>query len=655
MPKTPSTEHPDGPDKPGPDDIAQPAATGARAPTPNESPGRRVAERKKQYLVAPQPIAAPAFGTNAIGGPAGGLLPFSLAAFQPLSLQAVEQALHNSADVEVVRSIGAGTVQPMAAGALGGFVGGAIGGLAGGPGAGGGGTGGVVVARMTDERARALQQQAQGQLLVERDQHLHLLDPVPHRQTMVDAFPAYAGPTFTVGITVLGRDGAPLPEAEVALFGSSMPSNGVTDGRGQATLTVYADSPHAISGLYVKPRADYWSFYQRDPDISTTEPNVVVLHSLSEWPSLPGFPARGAIGWGERAMRLDQVPENFRGQGIKIAIVDSGAANGHPNLNRLHTGFDIINGKPDTWNDDVLSHGTHCAGVIAGLLAGSAPGFGIRGFAPDAEIHVCKLFPGGQISQLIEALQYCIDHQIDVVNLSLGGVGPSPALEQQIIRAKQAGVACIAAAGNSGGAVQYPAASPHVLAVTAVGKINEFPQDSYHVETINPDFDAQGFFTAKFSCFGPEVDVCAPGVGIVSSVPPGNFAAWDGTSMAAPHVTGLAALMLAHHPALQNQGRFRSAERVERLFQLIRMSARRVSLGDPTRVGYGMPDALVALGLAVAPSQAAFQSVLGSLLGGMAGTGAGLPDMGNVGQGVPAGMVPYAFGIGGGGLRPQGW
>jgi subtilisin family serine protease len=221
-------------------------------------------------------------------------------------------------------------------------------------------------------------------------------------------------------------------------------------------------------------------------------------------------------------------------------------------------------------------------------------------------------------------------------------------------------VACIAAAGNSGGPVQYPAASPHVLAVAAIGKIDEFPRDSYHCETINPDVDAQGYFTAKFSCYGPQVDVCAPGVAIVSSVPPNNFAAWDGTSMAAPHITGLATLMLAHHPTFQGAGRMRSEERVERLFQLIRMSARRVSLADATHIGFGLPDALVALGLAVMPGQQAFQTMLGSLMAGMPMGGIPIADPalarypGATLQARPlVGPVPYSFGPDG--LRPQGW
>lgn len=625
MAKTPSGGQPNGPDKSSQDP--------ARSGPPGDTPGRRVAERRKQYLVSP--LAPPMLASN-------GLAPFAtgMGAPAPLSLQSVEQALRGVQDVDVVRTVGARSVGLLGTGM-----------------ADGADAGGVVVARMTDEKARALHQQAQGRLAVERDQHLHLLDPVPRHPTLVNSFMANDGPRFDVDFLVLGKDGAPLGDAEVSLFGGQQPACGLTDANGRARLTVHGSSAHAVSGVYVKPRADHWSFYQRDPDLGTDEPNVVALRSLSDWPPLPGFPGRSAMGWGARAMRLDQVPPAFRGQGVRVAVIDSGAATTHANLNRIHAGFDIINDNPDTWNQDQLSHGSHCAGVIAG----ADPSFGIRGFAPDAEIHVCKLFPGGQISQLIEALEYCIEHQIDVVNMSLGGTGPSPALEQQILRAKRNGVACIVAAGNSGGPVQYPAASPNVLAVAAVGKIDEFPRDSYHAETINPDVDAQGYFTAKFSCFGPEIDVCAPGVAIVSSVPPNNFAAWDGTSMAAPHISGLATLVLAHHPAFQGQGRLRSAERVDRLFQLIRLSARRVSQSDAAHTGYGMPDALVALGLAVAPEQQALQGMLASLLGAVPQALA----MQDPGLGMYPGMAaprPFggAGGMGGfpfqfGGMRPQGW
>ncbi|MGH8852938.1 MAG: S8 family serine peptidase, partial [Telluria sp.] len=450
----------------------------------------------------------------------------------------------------------------------------------------------------------------------------------------------YSGPVVEVLMAVLGKDGAPLAEAEVSLFGGLLPSTAVTGPDGTVRLRLVGDDTHAISGLYVKPRADYWSFYQRDPDLSLNEPNVVALRALADSPTLQNLPRQNTLGWGARAMRLDQVPQAFRGQGVRIAVIDSGAAVTHGNLNRIRAGFDVIHKAVDrnTWNADSLGHGSHCTGVIAA----TDPSWGIRGFAPDAEIHVCKLFPGGQISQLIDALEYCIDKQIDVVNLSLGGSGPSEALERQIVRARQAGVACIAAAGNSGGPVQYPAASPHVLAVAAIGKIDEFPPDSYHAETVGSDIDQQGYFSARFSCAGPQVDVCAPGIAIVSSVPPNNFAAWDGTSMAAPHITGLAALVLAHRPEFQGMLGARSAERVERLFQVLRMSARPVTLSDSARIGYGMPDALVALGLSMLPGQQAGQWQLPVAGFGMA-------------PGFISGIQGLPYGLGMAGLGPHGW
>jgi hypothetical protein len=585
--------------------------------------GRPVGERKKRFLVAPrQPMVQM--------GPLG-VLPM---AFQPLQLGTVEQALRANPDIEVVGTIGGHRgASPMAEGM-------------------GGPSEGVLVARMTDQKAQELHMQGQGRLLVERDQHLQLFDPALRQPGFVASLIPNTGETLSVTVLVTDKNGAPVPGAEVSLFGSLLPADGVTAEDGSATLTMHGENPHTIRGLYVKPKSDFWSFYQRDPDLATDQPNTVTLRPLSEWRGLTGFPAQSTMGWGQRAMHMDKLPPEFRGRGAKIAIIDSGVATTHTNLKGAGPGWDIIDKDtdPNAWNQDMLGHGSHCAGVIGG----ADPTFGIRGFAPEAEIHVCKLFPGGQVSQLIEALEYCIEHQIDVVNMSLGGTEPSEALEQQILRAKRFGVACIAAAGNSGDAVQYPASSPHVLAVAAIGKAGEFPPDSYHTQTMNGDADADGYFTAKFSCYGPRVDVCAPGVAVVSSVPPNNFAAWDGTSMAAPHVTGLAALVLAHHPAFQGPGRAPNADRVERLFQVIRMSARRVTLGEQARIGYGLPDALVALGWTVMMTDRRMQQPIPGMAGiaAMSGvSGLGIGGMGGMDQGYGQAqglgqMTGIPFGIG---------
>ncbi|SHG59538.1 S8 family serine peptidase [Massilia sp. CF038] len=574
---------------------ARAAAPEARAAAPAASPatpesgtaaagGKQIGERKKQFLIAPRHPE--------------GLAPLGLS---PLSLSTVEQALRNSPDIDVVDTVGPKNV---------------VGALANGM----GGSQGILVARMTEQKAGVLHQQGQGRLLVERDQHLGLMDASHLQPSFVTSVTPSSGPALTAVIKVVSKDGAPVANAEVSLFGSMLPATAATDASGQVTLSLFGETASSVRSLYVKPKSDYWSFYQRDPDISPDEPNVVTLRALADWPSLAGFPQQKTVGWGQKAMRMDQLPATYRGQGIKIAVIDSGIATTHEELRRVHNGFDIVNKKtsPDTWNDDTLGHGSHCAGVIGGAELA----YGIRGFAPDAELHACKLFPGGQVSQLIDALEYCIEHQIDVVNLSLGGAEVSEALEQQIQRARRAGIACIVAAGNSGGPVQYPASSPNVLAVAAIGKLDEFPPDSYHAQTLTQNVDAGGYFTASFSCYGPQVAVCGPGVAIASSVPPNNYAAWDGTSMAAPHITGLAALVLAHHPEFQTVFQARNADRVERLFQLIRMSARRVSLADPSRVGLGLPDAVLAVGL----QQQTVPANLGAMLPGQQGYGIPLPQ-----------------------------
>lgn len=561
------------------------------APTESKSGQRELKKRKGQFLVAPRQNPA-----------------LQMMGIAPLQFSVVEQALRDSPDIEVIDRVGPKQ-------AIGGFAAGMSGG------------GGVLVTRMTEDKASALALQSQGQLIVERDQTLQLFDVNYPPSEMVSYSLPTTGSALTAEFLVTAGD-KPVEGAEVYLFGSLLPAHGITDASGKVKLTLFGESAASVRRLYVKPRMDHWSFYQEQPDISDDELNVISLRALSDWPSLTNFPKQQQLSWGQKAMRLDQLPSHFRGQGIRIAVVDSGAANQHQDLTHITHGYDIVNKHRDTstWTIDTLSHGSHCAGVIGGLDSA----IGIRGFAPDAEIHACKLFPGGQISQLIEALEYCIEKQIDVVNLSLGGAEPSEALEQQLQRARQAGVACIVAAGNSGGSVQYPAASPQVLAVAAIGRLHEFPADSYHTQTLTPQIDVNGFYAARFSCFGPEIAVCAPGVAITSSVPDNNYAAWDGTSMAAPHVTGLAALVLAHHPDFQGAVRMRTAQRVERLFQIIKASCRPVMVGDQRRTGFGLPDTPRALGLVQTQPGINQGSSLGSAIAGVMGGGMG----GNIGSSV---------------------
>jgi hypothetical protein len=192
-----------------------------------------------------------------------------------------------------------------------------------------------------------------------------------------------------------------------------------------------------------------------------------------------------------------------------------------------------------------------------------------------------------------------------------------------------------------------------VLTVAAIGRVNEFPADSYHAQTVTPVVDANGFFSASFTCYGPEVSVCAPGVAITSSVPENSYAAWDGTSMAAPHVTGLAALALAHHPDFRGSGQMRSAARVERLFQIIKQSCQPLMLGDQRRTGFGLPDTLRAVGLAAPqglPTSASTNAGLSALMGipAMQAIRMGYRDLPalqaqSAALGMPLGLMSFPF------------
>jgi hypothetical protein len=452
-----------------------------------------------------------------------------------------------------------------------------------------------IVAAMSPQVADQLRQHPG--LIVEPDHPLVYGQPtlpVPVQRDPGVVVPYGTG--FTVSLTILGEAGCPLEGAEVYLYGRWWPVQGVTDTRGRVQLTLFGESPDAMRALYVKPKADYWSLWVTQPALDPAQENTVFLISLTQ--TFANFPQQQLLGWGQKAMKVDQLPPHYRGQGVKVAVIDSGIATSHRDLQQVKGGYDTLTQNDTTWTQDTLAHGTHTAGVIAGNLDNA---IGIRGIAPDVEIYAYKIFPEGRFSNLLDALNLCIEQQIDVVNLSLGSEQRSELVEQKIQEAKRLGVACIVAAGNSGGPVQYPATSPHVLAVAAIGKQGEFPPESYHgTQALAGNgrvVSSDGFFSARFTCFGPEVGVCAPGVAILSSVPPDNFAVWDGTSMATPHVTGLAALVLAHHADFQGAYKTRNAQRVERLFQILKRSAQPLNLGDPYRVGAGLPDALQALSL----------------------------------------------------------
>ena len=239
----------------------------------------------------------------------------------------------------------------------------------------------------------------------------------------------------------------------------------------------------------------------------------------------PGDPPAGTeiIDWGVLEIRADEVWSDFDGSGVKVAVVDTGIDVDHPDL-------DVAGGanfdRRAKSYDDNNGHGTH----VAGTIAAKENGIGVVGVAPKAELYAVKVLDrkgSGLTSQVIAGIDWAVANGMDVVNLSLGSNYPNSDLEDALELAMQAGVIIVAAAGNDGSAVDFPGAYASTIGVGA----------------INPDQTL-----AYFSSRGAEVDVVAPGVAVYSTYRGGGYRELQGTSMATPHVAGLAALFRAKYP-----------------------------------------------------------------------------------------------------------
>ena len=583
---------------------AEPAGGARRASGASTPPETRasapaeVRQRTARYLMAPR--AAPG-------------------QVQPMAVDTLQQALENMADVLVLRRLKPRGLRALAAGM------------------GGGGGTEVIVAEMTPEKGALLQSAGrQSGIIVEKDEllrhHDTALDTAElFRNTISATLLPPKGDAVAVRIQVLGAGDQPLRDATVIVYGHAFPAQGRTDDRGQVELALFGGGIDSVGALYVKPAANHWERFVVRPSLAANGYNTIRLDPLDK--TFPGFPGQAVLGWGQRIMGLDRLPKEFDGRGVKVAIIDSGVDVTHPQLTRAQ-GCDLTteDNSGDGWKNDVMGHGTHCAGIIGAAAADRQAG--IRGFAPGAEIHALKVFPEGRFSDLIEALDLCIEREIDVVNLSLGSPQPSELVQQKIIEATANGVACIVAAGNSADAVQFPGTLGQVYTVGAIGQLGQFPTDTYHAQTVfggvvGPD----SVFSAKFSCFGPQIRVAAPGVAILSTVP-GGYAAWDGTSMATPHVTGLAALVVAHHPAFAGR-KDRSAQRVDTLFRILTAAAIR-EVFDPLRGGAGLPVATQV-----------FADQLRAQTGQAAATGAPEARPGEAAAPIQVGQMPVGGVLGG--------
>lgn len=341
--------------------------------------------------------------------------------------------------------------------------------------------------------------------------------------------PASAGEPFDV--LVQDAQGTPVAGADVSASPDGRRAYQVrTDEAGIARFTVARS--HTTFTLLVKPGAGYWS---RRIDSVSRQPQVSITVS-------PLVPA--ARWWRE----LLHAPAALTGRGVRVGVVDSGAT--HPALT-VRGGRSFLE-SGQTSLADGFGHGTHCAGIIAARPDSGWDG----GLAPGVELYVYRVFDddgaGGDTDLLGAAIDQAVDDGCHLINLSLTTEAYNLAVHNAVKRAADAGVLCVAASGNDypqQSDVMYPARHPEVASVGAIGQMASYPEDYPGGSAVSAARPAGTLYTAEFSCRGQSLKFSAPGVAVVSTVPLG-YVAEDGTSMAAPIVTGVAALLLEKQPGL---------------------------------------------------------------------------------------------------------
>ncbi|MCY0924424.1 S8 family serine peptidase [Streptomyces sp. H27-G5] len=388
----------------------------------------------------------------------------------------------------------------------------------------------IAVVAMPASRAGSLA--SNPQIVVERDQPLLHTD-IPIHTALGIADPSMApflDSSGEVDVHVMGPNAVPVAAAHVWAVGVNGVAHAVTDREGRARLKLAADAPATIRTLHIRPVKGYWPLHLEWPFLTGEDNAIFSLMPLSD--TIRDFPDDPMTSWGARAMRLDRLPADRRGEKVRIALLDGGINASHPDLkDAVAHGRDLTaEAESDAWGVDATGRGTWCAGVIVAADNGT----GVVGIAPATEMHSLKLFPGGHMSDLLRALNHCVTERIDIAQINVSYAIASRLMEWKILEAAAAGVATIAPCGDSPSLLSPVATLPTVLAVGAL---------AHSVAGIHP---------AHYSPFRTGIDLYGPGTGIVTTGHLGDYCAADGTALAAAHITALAALLLAHHQPLRS-------------------------------------------------------------------------------------------------------
>ncbi len=302
-----------------------------------------------------------------------------------------------------------------------------------------------------------------------------------------------------------------------------------------------------------------------DYDIDFAEPNYIFTKQVSKMETVPNDEFFQPYQWNLNQINVSGGWDFSSGDNVKIAILDTGVDPEHLEMKtKIKHGYNAFDGSDDFADDH--GHGTHVAGVASALTNNVT---GIAGISWNSEILPVKVLDkdgAGTSFEVAKGLYWAVDHGAKVINMSLGDYYHTDVLHEAIQYAYDHDVILIAASGNDNvDDPMYPANYDEVLTVAAVD-------------------DARN--RAFFSNYGSHIDVAAPGVHIPSLFPDNNYVVMSGTSMAAPHVAGLAGLIRSMRPDLNN----------EEVYEVIKSTAKDIGTkGHDSYYGFGEIDVARAL------------------------------------------------------------